>query len=125
MKNSSFGHHDYHELLNNIYEVDKQQLYHFVKDNCNHGAKPTSNQLESMLQALRKRDEKTFIESIIDITSESALKDIDVFRLPGTEHFYTINAFHARHDPFGETINPSLKGKTVTSAFNGKLLAKN
>ena len=114
--------HDYHELLNNLETADKDQMYQFVKENCYHGADPTDEQLEQMLQALHRSDEKSFIEAIINITSESHSLKIEHIQ---TEHFYTVHALHGRYDKFGGQFSPHLKDKTVNSSFNATMLVKN
>ena len=114
--------HDYHELLNSLEKVDKEQMYKFVKENCYHGADPTDEQLEEMLQALHKSDEKSFIEAIINITAESQSLESESIQ---TKHFYTVHALHGRYDKFGEKFSSNLKGKTVNSSFNATLLVKN
>ena len=124
--NTNFGTHDYHNLLNNIDEVDKVKLHTFVKENCNHGAEPTDDQLENMLKALHKSDEKAFIETMINMTSISAREpdDANSSILPEAKDFYAINAYHARHDKFAGKMYAPLKGKTVNSAFCGTILVR-
>ena len=114
--------HDYHKLLNNLEKAEKAQMYKFVKENCYHGADPTDEQLEEMLQALHRSDEMSFIEAIINITAESQSLESESIQ---TEHFYTVHAFHGRCDEFGEKFSSNLKRKTVNSSFNATLLVKN
>ena len=116
-----------HELLNKLDKVDKERWYQFVKENCYHGADPTDEHLEKMLQALHRSDEKSFIEEIINLTSKSESSESDANQHQENNLFYTVQARHARFDRYGDKGMdcPNLKGKAVNATFNGTLLVKN
>jgi len=111
-------------LLDDIDEFDKKKLLDYVKDNCYHGAQPTFDDLESMLQALHTGDERTFIETIISITAQPNIPQ-EYSLSSKSEDYKMVYSTHSRSDRDGDLTCSYLEGKTVIAEFIGKILVKN
>jgi len=115
---------DCYRLLDEIEEVEKKKLFDYVKDHCYHGAEPTFDDLESILQALHTGE--TFIETIISITAQhNPLQDDSLSSKFEDEDYKMIYSTHSRNDRDGNLRCSYLEGKTVIAEFVGKMLVKN